>query len=1106
MSKRIILSLFALSSLISASARGYLIDGIVYELYFKDNTACVANSLIYYDYEKNYTYQGDVTIPSTIYFEGYEFRVTGIDEFAFSQSTELTSVSIPEGVTNIGFEAFSGCEQLSSVIFPESLSSIGNYAFEGCKSLSSINIPKNVTYIEGGAFRDCSGLTSITVDPDNKMYDSRDNCNAIIESIDSTSIVFDNYNYLERRWIKDCLVLGCKNTVIPQTVTKIARGAFSGIKDLTSIYIPYSVELIYGNPFSSCSDLVEIVVSPDNKSYDSRDNCNAIIDKSNNSLISGCKNTIIPDDVTRIADGAFYECKGLKSLVIPQNVTEIGLSAFGECTSLESINIPKGVRKIAAYTFTGCRNLKSIIIPEGVSSIESDCFRDCISLTSVTIPSTVDSIGRYWYYSYYLDYETNQLDSVYTSYEENPFCGCISLESITVAPGNTVFDSRNNCNAIIMTETNELVVGCKTTTIPARVTRIGNDAFYDCIGLSEFEIPNGVQEIGSGAFWGCTGLTSIILPESLVEIGPYAFENCTELKSVFIPVGVRTIDQQAFSGCIELTSIQIPDGLTYLGGYAFQNCKGLKSINIPSGLELNLYSYIVPFKGCDNVDTLYWNNRLFSEVLATRLFGGNSYDEIRLPFKSIVFGDSVSVFEHGYYNWDFSALTSITMCSRNPGQMQIDAYYFNTVDFDNCVLYVPYGGRYAYSTAAAWVRFKNIRYSDEIVHGVCIDDMYYEITSYEDKTASLIRGKNEYSVVVPASVTIDGVKYAVTGIDTESFSDCDELASIRIPGSVEFIAERTFENCIALNRVVFEGSPEIAVNAFIDSPNIESVYSIGFVPGKINYLNPFIGGEFDNIKATSGRKYAEYNDELSRTVTMVTRRECEILMNGIPAGRYRVSVGIVPSPENKPNRFHPAILGITDTTDIVLFDSVTIATKPRPRKTPYTVSNQDKFTYDTITTYIEELDTYFDDYVFVSSEYDSVLVLDTFVVPDKLKGLRISISEKNADTIIIDRVFFEPLDDISEDKYAGPFTESVFNNATLYVLEEAVDAYRNADGWKLFKNIGIDTAVKPLRKETRKIIGNEPIYDVAGRRQNVQSIDELAPGLYIIGGKSYLKR
>lgn len=1100
MSKRIILSLFALSSLISASARGYLIDGIVYELYFKDNTACVANSLIYYDYEKNYTYQGDVTIPSTIYFEGYEFRVTGINEYAFSQSTELTSVSIPEGVNYIGYEAFAGCEQLSSVNFPESLYDIGIYAFEGCESLSSIYIPKNVTYIGDGAFRKCSGLTSITVDPDNKMYDSRDNCNAIIESIDSTSIV----NYEEKRWIKDFLVLGCKNTVIPSTVTKIARGAFSGSKDLTSIYIPYSVESIYGNPFQGCSDLVEIVVSPDNKSYDSRDNCNAIIDKRNNALICGCKNTIIPDNVTSIADGAFYECKGLKSLVIPQNVTEIGLSAFGECTSLESINIPKGVSKIAAYTFTGCRNLKSIIIPEGVSSIESDCFRDCISLTSVTIPSTVDSIGIYWYYSYYQYYEPYELDSVYTLYENSPFSGCISLGSITVAPDNKVYDSRNNCNAIIRTETNELVLGCKTTTIPAGVTIIGHDAFYDCIGLSEIEIPNGVQKICEFAFFGCTGLTSITFPESLVEIEPYAFEDCTELNSVFIPVGVKRIDHLAFADCIGLTSIQIPDGLTYLGDYAFKNCKGLKTIHIPSGFNINnLKNH--PFKGCDNVDTLYWNYRLFSEVLAS-LFGGNSYDEIRLPFKSIVFGDSVSVFEHGYYNWDFSALTSITMCSRNPGQMQIDAYYFNTVDFDNCVLYVPYGGRYAYSTAAAWVRFKNIRYSDEIVHGVCIDDMYYEITSYEDKTASLIRGKNEYSVVVPASVTIDGVKYAVTGIDTESFSDCDELASIRIPGSVEFIAERTFENCIALNRVVIEGSPEIAVNAFIDSPNIESVYSIGFVPGKINYLNPFIGGEFDNIKATSGRKYAEYNDELSRTVTMVTRRECEILMNGIPAGRYRVSVGIVPSPENKPNRFHPAILGITDTTDIVLFDSVTIATKPRPRRTPYTVGNQDKFTYDTITTYIEEFDTYFDDYVFVSSEYDSVLLLDTFVVPDKLKGLRISISEKNADTIIIDRVFFEPLDDISEDKYAGPFTESVFNNATLYVLEEAVDAYRNADGWKLFKNIGIDTAVKPLRKETRKIIGNEPIYDVAGRRQNVQSIDELAPGLYIIGGKSYLKR
>ena len=977
--------------------------------------------------------------------------VVAIGPNAFDGCTGLTSITIPNSVVDLAEWAFAGCSGLKAITIPDAVEHIGTYAFYGCIGLSSVTVPAGVKRIGEQAF---TNLKTITVDAGNTVYDSRDGCNAIIETATNT------------------LIVGCDGSKIPAEVTKICEGAFIGHTDMTEIYIPANVKEIGYYAFGGCDNISSISVSKDNTVYDSRDNCNAIIETGTNILIKGCDNSTIPSGVVQIMDDAFSGCQRLTSITVPSSVESIGYDAFLGCTNLSSITLSEGLKTISADAFAICKGLSSIIIPNSVREIDPYAFAECTNLSSITFPTEMDYVG------------SNAFNN--TAWYENQPDG-------VVYAGNVLYDYKGT-----MAENTEIVIKQGTTSI-------SDMAFDSCTNLVSIVMPNSVKDLGWSVFQGCSNLSSIILPDNVTNIGGYAFAGCSSLTSINIPEGVSRIEENTFSGCTGLESIIIPEGVTSIGRNAFEGCSGLKSISIPSSLN-GYWTYSGSFSDCKNVDTVYWNVQSFSCHDLDYLLSD------RLPIKCIVFGDSVQKFtEETYYDYsqkignDFSALTSITMCSRNPGQLQIDANYFNTIDYDNCILYVPYGGRYAYSTTEPWSKFKNIRRSDKIVHGVCIDDMYYEITSFEDKTASLIRGKNENLVDVPASVTIDGVNYAVTGIDTESFSDCDELASIRIPGSVKFIAERAFENCIALNRVVIEGSPEIAVNAFIDSPNIESVYSIGLVPGKINYLNPFIGGEFDNIKATSGRKFAEYNDELSRTVTMVTRRECEILMNGIPAGRYRVSVGIVPSPENKPNRFHPAIFGITDTTDIVLFDSVTIATKPRPRRTPYTVGNQDKFTYDTITTYIEELDTYFNDYVFVSSEYDSVLILDTFVVPDNLKGLRLTISEKNADTIIIDRVFFEPLDDISEDKYAGPFTESVFNNATLYVLEEAVDAYRNADGWKLFKNIGVETAVKPLRKATRKNTGNEPIYDVAGRRQNVQSIDDLAPGLYIIGGKSYLK-
>ena len=361
----------------------------------------------------------------------YEDNENGITITGYTgDKTELVIPGEIDGkkVTDIGTEAFKKYSSLTSVIIPEGVTNIGFGAFWGCSGLTSVTIPESVTSIKWSAFCECSGLTSIT---------------------------------------------------IPAGVTRIEETAFEG-----------------------CSGLTSIVVDKENKYYDSRNNCNAIIATESNTLVIGCKNTTIPADVTSIGESAFYDCSSLTSITIPEGVTRIGGYAFYDCSSLTSITIPDSVTSIGMDAFVRCSGLTSITIPDSVTSIGGEAFWGCSGLTSITLPASVTSIAG------------------------DAFGGCSNLTSIKVDKENKYYDSRNNCNAIIATESNTLVIGCKNTTIPASVTRLGDYAFADRSGLTSITIPQGVTSIGYYTFAGCSDLTSITIPQSVTSIGDYAFSSC----------------------------------------------------------------------------------------------------------------------------------------------------------------------------------------------------------------------------------------------------------------------------------------------------------------------------------------------------------------------------------------------------------------------------------------------------------------------------------------------------------------------------------------------------------------------------------------------------
>lgn len=292
-------------------------------------------------------------------------------------------------------------------------------------------------------------------------------------------------------------------------------------------------------------------------------------------------NVTIPDSVIYIGSGAFQYCN-FTSVAIPDSVANIGGSAFYGCANLKSITIPNGVTNIGYSTFYGCTNLTSIIIPNSVTSISSCAFWECTALKDLTIPDSVTYIGYSAFYRC-IGLTNITIPNNVTYIDSSSFRECVGLTDIKVAEDNKVYDSRNNCNAIIKTETKELVFGCKNTVIPNNIKCIGYGAFDRCTGLTSIIVPDGVTKIDYGAFSDCTNLISITIPNSVTCIGDATFSGCTALTSVTIPDSVISVGCWVFQNCTNLTSVTISNGVTSIGDKAFY-CTGLISVTIPSSV------------------------------------------------------------------------------------------------------------------------------------------------------------------------------------------------------------------------------------------------------------------------------------------------------------------------------------------------------------------------------------------------------------------------------------------------------------------------------------------------------------------------------------------
>ena len=291
MKKELLLSMLMVMMPLMANAYDAEIDGIYYnfsgdeaEVTFQEYHMWTKEDIVHYIPSSDYT--GAVVIPTSVDYDGKTYSVTAIGDSAFYMCYEITSVTLPKGLTRIGEYAFCDCLKLSGISFPEGLLSIGKNAYESCQMLRDIVIPRSVTSIGDFIFYCCANINSIKVEEGNTVYDSRSDCNAIIETAANR------------------LIKGCDNTVIPEDITSISAYAFEQCQRLNSV--------------------------------------------------------TIPNGVTTIEEGTFYFCTNLKSVIIPEGVTSIHRAGFLSCHNMESVSIPSSMAHIGEGAFAGCDYLKDV--------------------------------------------------------------------------------------------------------------------------------------------------------------------------------------------------------------------------------------------------------------------------------------------------------------------------------------------------------------------------------------------------------------------------------------------------------------------------------------------------------------------------------------------------------------------------------------------------------------------------------------------------------------------------------------------------------------------------------------------------------------------------
>ena len=491
-----------------AVAYDFEVDGIYY--FTAGNMAVVT-------YGDGYnSYHGYVTIPANVTHDGTTYQVMAIGSHAFDDCSDLTGVDIPATVTTIGQNAFYRCTALKGVVIPNSVTNIDNYAFGFCSALSSVSlgssltsigesafsycesltgivIPSTVKTIVGNPFYRCTALSLLEVEGGNTAYDSRNHCNAIIETETGT------------------LLAGCRTTVVPEGVDTIADHSFSFQTGLTHIDLPNSLREIGKYAFQGCSGLQSVTFGSG-------------VESINYYAFAGCtslQEVDFPDALKTLGNNAFEGCSALTRVSTGDGLTSIGNDAFSSCAALDSVAFGKSIQIIHNNAFMSSASLRSAILPDGLTTIGWFAFAGS-GISHLYLGKNLSGgIG------------------------EHAFEWCTNLTSVTVPEGvvNLNIDMFSHCSSLAH------------VSLPSTLKTIGSRAFSQCEALKEITIPDGVTTIYNRAFFRCTGLTTIVIPDSVTDLNDEVFVKCTGLTQVTIGKSVRWLESGTFTGCQALSTV-----------------------------------------------------------------------------------------------------------------------------------------------------------------------------------------------------------------------------------------------------------------------------------------------------------------------------------------------------------------------------------------------------------------------------------------------------------------------------------------------------------------------------------------------------------------------
>ncbi len=637
--------------------------------------------------------------------------------------SNLTSFAIPEyyngkQVASISSSIFEKCTKMENITIPFSEIQIGNYTktvillmifgneipatlkevtilggtdiddstFQSCENVEKINLPETITFISGKYFEDCLNLKEITIDEDNPIYDSRDNCNGIIETA------------------TNALVVGATNTIIPNSVVSVNSYAFINRKGLTEIIVPDNVTYIGHSAYYGCSNVVSVTIPFIGEYADGsgKNRFTHIFTSSTNTLgyepitlrhlivtkqkyyydysLSICRyltSITIPKDFEYF-ESCFFDWDSLENIyyngtledwsklqfedynnipincpinraahfyfkdnngeyyenleiVIPDNITSLDEVILGG--KVKKITIPDTVISMSKRTFALCKELETLIIGDGITTLERDIFENSKNLSNITFGSSIKNME-------YNAFSCGELENVYYNGTIEDWCNIVFTNefSTPAGPSGNFYILDNNNEYSLVTEIE----------VPNTINKLGSYQFYGFSQVTSIILPDTIVTIPRGCFKYCHNMKSINIPKSVTSIEAYAFEG-SGLESVIIPDNVETLGEYAFAQCFSLSNIKLSSNIKKISAHCFYNLVSLKDIVIPSGVEeiesfafsscYDLESITIPktmtiidadaFSGCKALRNVYYEGTQ-EEWLNIYISVGNDYLNVAL--------------------------------------------------------------------------------------------------------------------------------------------------------------------------------------------------------------------------------------------------------------------------------------------------------------------------------------------------------------------------------------------------------------------------------------------------------------------------------------------